>query len=112
MLSILSGILNIVIGTSLTDISSIISQFNSLSDIPLELIQKIYIYCGCIVIALSIFVLLAGFLCFKKKGWGFVVVGAILGLFTIGPLLISTVLSLIALILIIISRDAFQKIKA
>jgi len=42
---------------------------------------------------------------FLRKSWGFAVVGAIFGLLTIGAYRIGAVLSIVALILIAISKD-------
>jgi len=61
---------------------------------------------GCI---LAIFPILGGLLALKRKMWGVSLACSIIGLFTLGLLFISSGLSLIALILLIISKQEFQK---
>ncbi|MEE8564982.1 MAG: hypothetical protein V3S79_01205, partial [Candidatus Thermoplasmatota archaeon] len=51
---------------------------------------------------------LGGIISIKRKMWGFTIVMSIIGLFTIGPFLLSSILSLIALILIALSKKEFQ----
>jgi len=65
--------------------------------------------CISIFIVLSVLSILGGLLCFKRKMWGFALGFSILGLFTIGPLFISSVLALIAVILLFLSKEEFQK---
>ena len=64
--------------------------------------------CGIIGMIFSILALLGGVLAIMRKMWGLALVGSILGLLTIGPLFVSSILSLVALILIAISREEFQ----
>jgi len=61
---------------------------------------------GCI---LSIFPILGGLLSLKKKLWGISLACSIIGLFTLGIFFTSSGLSLIALILLIISKQEFHK---
>ena len=61
---------------------------------------------GCI---LAIFPILGGLLALKRKMWGVSLACSIIGLFTLGLLFISSGLSLIALILLVISKQEFQK---
>lgn len=103
-LAILNGIVFIF-----SDLSIFISS-NDLSGIPPELVETILFVCGIVILVLAIFALLGGIMSIRKKMWGFALGGAILGLFTLGPLLISSILSIIALIFIVLSRDQFEKI--
>jgi|GEM_PF-1098932 len=67
------------------------------------------IICGAIGFVLSIFPLLGGIMAVKKTHWGVALAGSIIGLFTIGPWIgISSILSLIALILIAVSKEEFR----
>lgn len=61
---------------------------------------------GCI---LSIFPILGGLLALKKKMWGISLACSIIGLFTLGLFFTSSGFSLIALILLIISKQEFYK---
>jgi hypothetical protein len=82
------------------------------SPISLEQLQSmlhsILLTCGIIGCILSIFTLVGGIVAVKRKAWGLAIVGGILGLFTIGPYLIGSIMSLIGLILVIVSRKNFQ----
>jgi hypothetical protein len=59
---------------------------------------------GCI---LSIFPILGGLLALKKKMWGISLACSIIGLFTLGLFFTSSGFSLIALILLILSKQEF-----
>lgn len=65
--------------------------------------------CATIQIVLSIFPLLGGVIAVKKTHWGIALAGSSVGLFTIGPFFISSLLSLIALILIAVSKEEFRQ---
>ena len=77
-------------------------------DITIEQIESILGVCTVIGFIVSIFPILGGILSFKRKSWGFCIVLSILGLFTIGPFLISSILAFIGLILIAISKNEFK----
>lgn len=81
------------------------------SSISLEqlqsMIQTFLLTCGIIGCILSILTLAGGIVAIKRKAWGLAIVGGILGLFTIGYFL-GSIMSLIGLILVIISRKDFQ----
>lgn len=99
--------------TALFDINtldpSIIEQLQQSGvDITIEQIQDILGVCAIIGIILSIFPLLGGILSLKRRMWGFTIVMSVIGLFTVGPFLLSSFLSLIALILIALSKKEFQ----
>jgi hypothetical protein len=70
-------------------------------------IQSIVQTCSVIGIILSVFPLIGGILSIQKKLWGGVLSCSIVGLFTVGPLFLSSVLALISLILVVYSKDQF-----
>lgn len=72
-----------------------------------DMVQNIVTVCAIIFIIFALLALLGGIMAFTRKSWGFAMVGAIFGLFTIGPWGLGFVLSLVALILLIISKDEF-----
>lgn len=72
-----------------------------------EKVKDLLVVCGTIGCILSIFPILAGILALKRKLWGIALAGSIIGLFTMGILFTSSILSLIALILIIMSKKEF-----
>ena len=73
-----------------------------------SMFQSILLTCGIIGCALSIFTLVGGIVAVQRKAWGLAIVGGILGLFTIGPFFLGSIMSLIGLILVAISRKDFQ----
>ena len=80
-----------------------------LSQVPgAEMIAGLLIICGVIGIILSLITLLGGIMALQRKKWGFALAGSIIGLLTLGPMFICSILSLIALILIAISKQEFQ----
>ena len=60
---------------------------------------------GCII---SVLAILGAILSFRKKLWGMALACAIIGLFSFGPLFVSSILSFIALVLIAFSKQEFQ----
>jgi hypothetical protein len=93
------------------DISTILDQsmFQEQNiTITTEQLQSMVSICASIGVILSIFPLLGGILSIQKKLWGGALAGSIIGLFTIGPLFLSSLLSLISLILLIMAREQFQ----
>ncbi len=64
--------------------------------------------CTIVFLIIAIFPILGGILALKKKMWGIALACSIIGLFSIGILFTSSVISLIAMILLIISRKEFQ----
>jgi hypothetical protein len=67
----------------------------------------VMVVCSFIGMGLCVIALIAGMMALQRRMWVFTLIGAIIGLFTLGPLLLSSILSLIALILIAISREEF-----
>jgi len=73
-----------------------------------DMIKELFVICGTVGFFLSVFAILGGIMSVRRQLWGLVLAGGILGLFTIGPVFISSILSLIAIILVAISRKEFQ----
>jgi hypothetical protein len=73
-----------------------------------EQLQSLLAICGIIGAILSIITLAGGIVAIRRKAWGLAVIGGILGLFTIGLMFLGSILSLIGLIILIISRSDFQ----
>ncbi len=87
-----------------------ISQLQQLDpSLTIDRIVEILNTCAIIGCVLSIFPILGGIIAIKKKLWGISLVGSIFGLFTLGIFFTSSILSLIALILLIISKKEFQE---
>jgi len=113
ILLIISGIMAILtwLLAFSVDISSVIDQSmfqaQNITITPQQL-QSMVSICAAIGVILSIFPLLGGILSIQKKLWGGALAGSIIGLFTIGPVFLSSLLSLISLILLIMSKEQFQ----
>jgi len=87
-----------------------ISQLQQLDpNITIDQIVEILNTCAVIGCVLSIFPILGGILAIKKKLWGISLVGSIIGILTLGIFFTSSILSIISLILLIISKKEFQK---
>ncbi|MEF8848601.1 MAG: DUF4064 domain-containing protein [Candidatus Thermoplasmatota archaeon] len=86
------------------------SQFGQLpATVTEEQIKNVLVTCGTIAAVLSIFPILGGILSIKNKKWELTLICAILGLFTIGFAFTSSLLALVALVLLFISKDEFKK---
>lgn len=95
----------------LTTIESMgfITQFQQIyPDMTPEQVLGIVKTCTIVFLIIAIFPILGGILALKKKMWGIALACSIIGLFSIGILFTSSVISLIAMILLIISRNEFQ----
>jgi hypothetical protein len=106
LMSILTWITVFSIDYSVIDLSILETQNMTITT---EQLQSIMSICATIGIILSIFPLLGGILSIQKKLWGGALAGSIIGLFTVGPIFLSSILSLISLILLIITRDQFHQ---
>lgn len=63
--------------------------------------------CGVIGVTFSVFALVGGIMATQRRMWGLALTGSILGLFTFGFFGISSLLSLVALILLAVSHREF-----
>ncbi len=70
--------------------------------------EEIVMVCGAIGIVLSLITLIGGIMAVQRKVWALALIGSILGLFIMGPFFLSSLLSLVALILVARSKNEFQ----
>jgi phage FluMu protein Com len=105
VLLIIAGLL--AIGNAIADIF-LISTENIPSVPGYEGIANLLIVCFTIILVFAIIAILGGVMAVTRKSWVVALIGGILGLFTLGPLFISSILSLIALILIAVSKEEFR----
>jgi hypothetical protein len=89
----------------INNINQIQGMENSLTE---EQIIGLLQTCAIIGVIISIFPILGGILAVKKKLYYIALTGSIIGLFSIGIMFSSSVLSLIALVLLIFSKTEFQ----
>lgn len=113
---IIAGILAIFnwIQIFLLDITTIeafidINQIKELyPSITYEQLLSFFHTCAIIGMVISIFPILGGLLAIQRKFYYIAIAGSILGLFSIGIVFTSSILSLIGLILLLIYRQKFQ----
>jgi len=105
-----AGLLGLFTWTSALALDSSMLQGVLPPDAPItiEQLQSILVTCGIIGCILSIFAITGGIVAVKRKAWGLAIVGGILGIFTIGPLFLGSIISVVGLILVAISRKDFQ----
>ncbi len=85
-----------------------LEELEGREEFSVELVETIMNVCGAIILILGVFLLIGGFLAIKRIHWGVALAASIAGVFTIGPLFIGSVLSLVALVLIFMSKDEFN----
>jgi hypothetical protein len=108
ILLILFGLINIGFAIYLiVAIESVFSLIPDMAQAPLDFIRNIVVMCGVIIIILNLIVILGGYFATRRTNFGIAIIGAIVGLFTIGPFCLSSIVALIALILIYMSKDEF-----
>jgi hypothetical protein len=71
---------------------------------PFQLLGGFMVICGIVIIILSIVTIFGGYYALQRRKFGFVIAGAILGLFT-G---IGIIFALIAIFILVLSRDEFR----
>jgi MFS family permease len=101
-----------MMGSFFPDMMGAIPDYNTTGTMEFETFfdwyLSIFIICGIVMIIFSIFALLGGILSLKRKMWGIAITCSVLGLFSYG-FLVSSILSLVALILIAISKEEFEQ---
>ncbi len=73
-----------------------------------DILEDILTACGIIFIVLGLIAAVGGFFGVMRKHWGLVILGGVLGLFILSPYLIASLLSLVGLILVAISKKDFE----
>jgi len=107
---IISGLLAILTAISAALLPDIlIESYFSSTGLDFNTVKSFLQICITILLILSIMSILGGILSIRKKLWGFAIAAAIISIFTLGPLFISSALSIIAILLIILSRNEFHK---
>jgi hypothetical protein len=73
----------------------------------IPLYGSIFIVCFVLILIFAVFALIGGVMAMQRKSWALALIGAIFCMFCIGPIYISSILGLIGLILVVISKDEF-----
>lgn len=113
---IIAGILSIIFWLSFfsLDVATLekavdISQFKQIDPkITPEQVLGFLRTCAIIGCVIAVFPILGGILAIKRKLWGISLACSIIGLFSLGMLFSSSLLSFVAVILLFISRKEFQ----
>lgn len=100
VLLIVAGILGAIGGVVTMMFSSALFFFPGL--------ETLLLVCGLLQIIFGAFALIGGVMGIQRKMWGLALVGGILGIFAIGPYALASILSLIGLILIAVSKQEFS----
>ncbi|MDD1768380.1 MAG: zinc ribbon domain-containing protein [Methanomassiliicoccales archaeon] len=110
ILVVISGLIGIVTGLILAVTASTI--LDALGDMYgadiLQAVEGVLVACGVIWFIIGLIALIGGIFAIRRKRWGIAIVGGVFGLLTIGPYFIGSILGLIGLILIAISKDEFS----
>ncbi len=77
-------------------------------EIDTGFIETIMNICGAIFLIFGIVLLVGGIFAIKRMNWGIALVASIVGLFSFGPFFLGSILSLVALVLIYMSKDEFK----
>lgn len=115
-LSIVGGILILVAGIIGLGMGGILLAIDvdQLADYGLDvagvsgIIEDILTVCGIILVVLGLIAALGGFFGVMRKHWGLAILGGVIGLFIISPYMIASLLSLIGLVLVAISKKDFD----
>jgi len=65
-------------------------------------------FCGAIELIFGLIAILGAIMALQRKSWGLALTGAIFCMLSMGPVFIASILGLIALILVAVSRQDFQ----
>ena len=112
---LIAGIMLIIFGLinigwqayTIVTIEEATSQFEGVGGDLMGFMADIVMICSIILIIFSVISILGGFFATKREKFGMAIMGAIMGLFTFGPYCLSSIVALIALILIATSKDEF-----
>jgi len=115
ILILIAGIMGLVLGGLFIVAADAVSEgSNELGDWGIDmagagdLLSDILLVCGAIIIILALIVVLGGFFGVQRKHWGLAILGGVLGLFLIGPYFLATILALVGLILVAVSKKDFS----
>lgn len=110
VLLILAGVIGIISWSQFLlneSLLKIVLQ-NMQSQITYDQLKGLLFICGTIGVILSVFPILGGVLSYRYKKWMLCAISSIIGLLIIGLGLLSTILSLISLIILMVSKNEFE----
>jgi len=107
---LISGIIGLAIGGLLLAINtSDFDQFGlgSIGGLD-DTLHNILLVCGAIFVILGLIAVVGGFFGIRRQHFGLVILGGVLGLFTIGPYGLGSLLALVGLILVAVGKKDFD----
>lgn len=110
LLLIIAGVLGVFTWAMalVADVSSLIIPSTLPEGISVEQVEMVIQVCGIIGLAASIFAILSGLIALKRRFWWISFFGGVIGLCIIGPMFISSLLCLIGIILLVVSKKEFS----
>ncbi len=95
---------------SLTGVGELmeVSQVEISEELDMDLLETVLQICFGLIIFLGVVQIVGGYLAYNRRYWVFAIICAIIGIFLIGFFFISTVVSIIALVLLFMSKDEFD----
>jgi hypothetical protein len=116
-LSIVGGILILIAGIMGLAMGGIFFSIN-VSDLDAygfgaitgfeDTLQNILYVCGAIFVILGLIAIAGGFFGVRRKHWGLAILGGVLGLFILTPYFAGSLLALVGLILVAVSKKDFD----
>jgi hypothetical protein len=73
-----------------------------------DTLHNILLVCGAIFIILGLIAIVGGIMGVRRKSWGLAVLGGVLGLFILTPYMIGSLVALVGLILVAVSKKDFD----
>ncbi|MFP4545490.1 MAG: hypothetical protein ACLFPN_01405 [Methanomassiliicoccales archaeon] len=109
-LILISGILAILTGLYMAaDAAAFVEMYESLSEgLGYEITTDLILAVGAITIIFGVIAVVGGYMAVKRRRWGLAVAGGVLAFFASGGFFLGTLLGLIGLILVAISRKEFR----
>ncbi|MGD0056853.1 MAG: hypothetical protein ABSB83_03230 [Methanomassiliicoccales archaeon] len=106
----ISGIIGILTGLILVvAASTIVDMLRGIYGTEiLDTVEGVLVTCGVIWFVIGLVALIGGVFAIRRRKWSIAVVGGVFGLLTIGPYFFGSILGLIGLILIAISKHEFS----
>jgi len=108
---LVAGLMGVFMGAMLLaiDVEDLdVYGLNVAGDTALDILEDIMTVCGIIFLVLGLVAVLGGFFGVRRKHFGIVILGGVLGLFVLGPYMLGSLLALIGLILVAISKKDFD----
>ncbi|MGM0405648.1 MAG: hypothetical protein ACQEQM_05855 [Thermoplasmatota archaeon] len=85
-----------------------LEELEGQEELGVDFVKTIMNVCGAIFLIVGIFLLVGGILAIKRIYWGISLAASIAGIFSMGPFFLGSILSLIALVLIFMSKNEFN----